>query len=122
MKRQAVGQRGEDMAVAFLQTQGYEVLERNWRCHSLGEIDVVARRGDWLVFVEVRARRTDAYGAPEESLTPTKRQRMIALANAYVEQLGWQGNYRIDFIALEMDAHGRLTRREHFENAITGWD
>jgi putative endonuclease len=122
MKRRAVGQRGEDMAVAFLQSQGYQVLERNWRCHGLGEIDVVAHRGDCLVFVEVRARRTDVYGAPEESLTPAKRQRMIALADAYVAQHGWQGDYRIDFIALEMDAQGRLTRRQHIENAVTGWD
>ncbi len=122
MKRQVVGRWGEDAAAAFLQSQGYQVLERNWRCHGLGEVDLVARRDDCLVFVEVRARRTSTYGAPEESLTPVKRQRMISLAEAYAEQHDWEGNYRIDVIALEMDAQGRLTRREHIENAITGWD
>jgi len=122
MKREAVGRRGEDLAAVFLQSQGYQVLERNWRCHGLGEVDLVMRRDECLVFVEVRARRTKAYGAPEDSLTPAKRRRMIALAEAYVDQHGWEGDYRIDFVALEMDAHGRLTRREHIENAVTGWD
>ncbi len=122
MKREAVGRRGEDLAAVFLQSQGYQVLERNWRCHGLGEVDLVMRRDECLVFVEVRARRTKAYGAPEDSLTPAKRRRMIALAEAYVDQHAWEGDYRIDFVALEMDAHGRLTRREHIENAVTGWD
>lgn len=110
------------MTAGYLERRGYEVLEANWRCPGLGEIDLVARKAGCLVFVEVRVRSGQAYGTPEESVTPEKRARLIALAEAYVQQAGWAGDWRIDMMALEVSRSGRLVRRHYIENAVTGWE
>ena len=75
--RRAFGQAGEDRAAAWYRAHGYEVLARNWRCRE-GELDLVVRRGRTLVFVEVKARRTDRFGIPAEAVTPTKQRRLRA--------------------------------------------
>ncbi len=67
--RQRLGRWGEGVAATHLEAHGYTILARNWRC-AAGEIDLVARDGETLVFVEVKTRRGRAYGAPEEALTP----------------------------------------------------
>jgi putative endonuclease len=117
--RRGLGRRGEDLAARQLAAQGYEVVARNWRCES-GELDLVARDGECLVFVEVRTRRGGAMGSPEESITAAKQARLIALADAYVQDNDWQGDWRLDVVAVEMDRRGRLQRVDHYENAITG--
>jgi putative endonuclease len=117
--RRGLGRRGEDLAARQLVAKGYEILARNWRCET-GELDLVAKDGVELVFVEVRTRRGQALGSPEESVTPAKQARLIALAEAYVQAHDWQGGWRLDFVAVEMDRRGRLLRVDHYENAITG--
>ena len=67
----AIGNRGEEIAVSFLEQQGMVVLERNFTYHH-GEIDIVARDGSELVFVEVKVRRSTRFGLPEEAVTPVK--------------------------------------------------
>jgi putative endonuclease len=118
--RKKLGRWGEDAAATLLEERGYLVVERNWRCHGVGEVDLVARQGDCLVFVEVRARRGRAHGTPEESITAAKQKRLVALVDAYSQAHGWEGDCRIDVIALELDEGGRLIRRRHIENAVTG--
>ena len=83
--RRARGIAGEDVAAAWYVSQGYEVLARNWRCRS-GELDLVLRRGSEVVFCEVKARRTDAFGAPQEAVTREKRQRIRHLAARWIEE------------------------------------
>jgi putative endonuclease len=117
--RRRLGQRGEDLAARHLAARGYEIVTRNWRCEA-GELDLVARDGDALVFVEVRTRRGEALGTPEESVTPAKQARLIVLAEAYVQAHDWLGDWRIDVVAVEMDRRGRLLRVEQYENAVTG--
>ena len=117
--RQGLGRRGEELAASHLAARGYEIIDRNWRCES-GELDLVTRDGDCLAFVEVRTRRGQALGSPEESVTPAKQARLIALAEAYVQAHDWQGGWRLDFVAVEMDRRGRLLRVDHYENAIPG--
>jgi putative endonuclease len=117
--RQALGRRGEDLAARHLAAKGYEIVARNWRCEN-GELDLVARDSDCLVMVEVRTRRGQALGAPEESVTLGKQARLVTLGQAYVLEIGWLGDWRIDVIAIEMDRRGRLLRLEHYENAVTG--
>jgi putative endonuclease len=107
------------MAAQHLEREGYHILARNWRC-STGELDLVARQGDCLVTVEVRTRRGRRFGTPEESVTPAKQARLIELSQAYVDENGWLGHWRIDVVAIEMDRAGRLLRLEHYENAVTG--
>lgn len=118
-RRGALGRWGEGLAARHLVAKGYEIADRNWRCQS-GELDLVALDGDCLVFVEVRTRRGQALGAPEESITPAKQARLINLADAYVQAHDWAGHWRLDVVAVEVDRGGRLLRVDHYENAITG--
>ena len=117
--RRGLGRRGEELAARQLAAKGYEIVVRNWRCET-GELDLVARDGECLVLVEVRTRRGRAMGSPEGSITATKQARLIALSEAYVQENGWDGDWRIDVVAIEMDGRGRLLRVDHYENAITG--
>ena len=117
--RRELGQRGEDLAARHLSAKGYAIVARNWRCGT-GELDLVAQEGNGLVFVEVRTRRGEEMGTPEESITPAKQARLIALAEAYVQAHDWPGDWRIDVVAIEMDRRGRVLRLEQYENAVTG--
>lgn len=116
--RAALGRRGEDAAAAHLARTGYTLIARNWRC-AAGEIDMVARMGDQLVFVEVRTRRGGAW-SPEESVGPTKAGRLRALAYTYLADAGLpaESPWRIDVIAVEVDASGQITRLEQIEYAV----
>ena len=78
------------------------------------------QQGGCLAFVEVRTRRGESLGSPEESVTVRKRARLIALAESYVEASQWPGDWRIDVVAVELDKRGRLMRADHYENAVTG--
>jgi putative endonuclease len=119
--RRRLGDFGESVAVAHLKREGYTILERNWRCQT-GEIDLVARWQEELVFVEVRTRRSTAYGSPEESLTKAKQQRLIALAYAYLEAHHLDGDdtvsWRIDVVAIAIDQNGRVARLNHIPYAL----
>jgi putative endonuclease len=117
--RKRLGQRGEDLAAAHLEERGYVVRERNWRCPA-GEIDIVAQDGDCLVFVEVRTRRGRKYGTPEESVTPAKQAKLVELAQTYLQEFDWDGDWRIDVVAVEMTSGGKLLRVELIKNAVWG--
>jgi len=86
MKTQQRGQSGEDAAAAFLKKRGYKIVERNWRPGTAmrGEVDCIAWHGKVLCFVEVKARSSDAKGAPQEAVTRSKQRQLSRLANAYV--------------------------------------
>ena len=77
------GARAEDLAAAHLQSAGLRIVARNWRCRQ-GEIDIIAREGAALVFVEVRLRRGAGYGGAGESIGAAKRARLIAAARSYL--------------------------------------
>ncbi|HMQ50846.1 MAG TPA: YraN family protein [Anaerolineae bacterium] len=115
--RKKTGRRGEALAAAYFVEKGYTILQRNWRCPA-GELDIVMARDDTLIFVEVRARRGNHFGSAEESITPAKRARLIALAHTYIQQeqpphTAW----RIDVAAVRLDSRSQIT---HIENAV-GW-
>jgi putative endonuclease len=78
-----LGTHGERIATAFLVDAGLRVLDRNWRCRE-GELDIVAREGDALVFCEVKTRRGIGYGHPVEAVTPAKRRRLRTLAHRWL--------------------------------------
>ena len=86
--RIALGKMGEDLAVSELTRRGYEILDRRWR-QRRGEIDIVARDGETLVFVEVKAREARDYGDAAESVTSLKRRRLVQLAIQYAATAGW---------------------------------
>jgi len=108
------------LAAAHLEAQGCIVRERNWRC-PVGEMDIVAEDGCCLVFVEVRTRRGRKYGSPEESVTPAKQAKLVEVAQTYLQEHSWDGDWRIDVVAVEMTPGGKLLRVELIKNAVTGW-
>lgn len=79
-----LGRAGEERAVRHLIGQGYAILDRNWRC-AQGELDIVASVGDALCVVEVKTRRTAAFGHPFEAIDARKRKRLWQLAHAWIE-------------------------------------
>lgn len=81
--RKELGERGEKAAQLFMIERGYEILETNWRC-SYGEIDIIAREGDELIFCEVKTRKTTSAGIPEEAVTAQKRERYRKMARLYL--------------------------------------
>jgi len=118
MNRQDVGKLGEKAGQKFLKKRGYRIRETGFRCHH-GEIDIIAQQKDWLVFVEVRAKISLDFGTPEESLTQSKKRRLIATALTYTNtHRDLPSLWRIDVIAIELDDKGRIRRIEHIENAI----
>ena len=82
-ERAAAGREAEESVCAYLGERGVRVVERNFRARG-GEIDIIARDGDVLAFVEVRFREEDGHGLPEESVGPLKRRRIVAAARAYL--------------------------------------
>ncbi len=119
--RRSLGRAGEDLAVRTLTERGYTIVARNWRC-PVGELDVIARDGECLVFVEVRTRRGGWRGAAADSVGPRKRARLAALADAYLQAGAYPQttNWRIDIVAVEMDGGGALRSVEVFQDAV-GW-
>ena len=116
--RVRLGRRGEDLAIQDLVRRGFEIVARNWHC-QIGEVDIVARRDEIWTMFEVRARRGQAYGTPEESVTPTKMERMADVARAYLAEHDvneHEVDWRIGMVAVEMDKAGRLLRIDVYEN------
>jgi putative endonuclease len=115
--RQVLGRRGEDVAVQHLTRAGWTIVERNVRTPP-GEIDVVALDGECLVFVEVRARATTAFGTAEESITPAKARRMARCALSYLAALAApHPDWRVDLIAIRFE-RGRVPRLEHYQHVL----
>ncbi|MCL6431057.1 MAG: YraN family protein [Anaerolineae bacterium] len=110
--RQGLGRRGEELAARYLVARGYRILARNYRC-SAGEVDLVAMDGDCLVFVEVRTRRGDDWGTPEESVDESKQRKLAQVAGHYVDEHNVaDSSWRIDFVAVDLDIRGRVRRLE----------
>ena len=100
--RRAQGDAAEDRACRHLEGLGCAIVERNFRTKG-GEIDIVVREGDVLVFVEVRSREDAGFGTPEESVPPAKRRRIVAAARHYLPKVppsSWR-EARFDVIAIE---------------------
>lgn len=100
--RRAQGDAAEDRACRHLEGLGCAIVERNFRTKG-GEIDIVARKGEVLVFVEVRSRGDAGSGTPEESVTPAKRRRIVAATRRYLSNVppsSWR-EARFDVIAIE---------------------
>jgi putative endonuclease len=120
MRSHELGKWGEDVAAEYLQSKGFIILDRNWRCED-GELDIVALDGEAIVVVEVRTRSSDTYGTPEESLTSQKRRHLQNAALAYLQKKDrLDAVWRIDVVAIDAHRSGDLERIEHYTNAIEG--
>lgn len=94
-----VGREGEALAYNFLQQKGYEIVDRNWR-YGPKEIDIVARDGDTMVFVEVKTRSTLAFELPQEAVTKKKMKNLVEAADAYMIQNNIDLEGRFDIVAV----------------------
>ena len=116
--RRSVGKRGEEEAARFLQKRGFTILDRNVRSR-LGEIDLVAREGKTLVFVEVRTRREGDGDPPQASVTAVKQRRLGRLAQHYLKRKGLgEVPCRFDVVAVTLDASDRVKALRHLPAAF----
>jgi putative endonuclease len=116
--RKRLGASGERVAAGWLEARGYRIVARNWRC-PYGELDLVAEHDGELVFVEVKTRRGQGHGAPEEAVTPVKRRRLIAAAQSYLAEAALEDRpYRIDVVAVDLGPAGAFLGVRHFPHSI----
>lgn len=102
----ALGRYGESVAERVLVERGMVLLDRNWRCRG-GEVDLVLRDGDTVVFCEVKTRRGLGHGHPVEAVTPAKAARLRRLADTWLEERGMRRvDVRIDVVGVVQDGRG----------------
>ncbi len=117
--RQGLGRTGERLAAGALVKRGYRVLEHNFRC-SYGEIDIVAEEGADLVFVEVKTRRGQSYGRPEEAVTWRKARKLAEVASSYLDQHACSDrSWRIDVVAVQLSSDGKMQEIRIYPHAVT---
>ncbi len=104
---------GEDMAAGYLFKEGFAILERNFS-NKFGEIDIIARDRDTIVFVEVKTKVGEAFGSPEEMVGRGKLQRIRNMATIYLN--GKSAPCRIDVVAIVLDENNNVVRFTHHEN------
>ena len=115
--RKAIGRAGEEAAVRYLEQQGYTILERNFRLRT-GEVDIIARDREYLVFIEVKTRTNNAFGSPFEAVDQSKQQRIARTALAYLAGQAREMPVRFDVVAVF--AAGDAVRVELLRNAFSG--
>jgi putative endonuclease len=109
--RRALGEYGERLAERYLTERGMTLVDRNWRC-ARGELDLVVRDGDCLVFCEVKTRRTERFGSPVEAVHPRKAARLRRLASAWLQEHRERPvRIRIDVIGILRPVEGRAVVR-----------
>jgi len=116
-KNQALGKRGEAIAVRYLQQRKYTVIEQNFSC-KCGELDIIAREGKVTVFIEVKTRKNLSYGPPQLAVTPFKQRQISKAALVYMAQKKLQGtNARFDVIAILL-GYNEIPQIDHIVNAF----
>ena len=114
--RKRTGKKGEDIAVAYLISRGYRIVERNYKC-PLGEIDIVARDGDEIVFVEVKSRKSEEFGDPQLAVGLKKQKKVSRISLAYLKEKHlYPCNARFDVVAIKMRPDGSTV--ELIQNAF----
>jgi len=112
-----LGKSGEEKAVEFLEGHGIEILTRNFRS-PYGEVDIIGRKGEQVIFFEVKTRTSDTCGYPEDSVTPKKKERLVETALFYLQEKNLLlNNWRIDVISILLEENE--LKYEWFENAVT---
>jgi putative endonuclease len=119
-KNNEIGQEGERFALQHLINHGYTILRQNWR-FSKAEIDIICKKDDHLVFVEVKTRSYTYYGQPAESVTEKKERLMMDAANVFMAEIQYEWKFRFDIISIIISPDGNH-RIEHVEDAFfPGW-
>jgi putative endonuclease len=109
------GNKGESLAANFLAEKGYEIVARNFR-HKHAEIDLIVQRENWVLFVEVKTRSSNAFGEPEEFVDYRKINKIFEAAEEWIYTKDWQGHIRFDIVSVKLGEEEPII--EHFEDAI----
>ena len=117
MQKKALGKRGEAEAARYLKAQGYKIVERNYTS-PLGEIDIVARDGEWVVFVEVKSRSDDQFGSPLEAVNQRKREKIGTTARHFLAGLRKQYPARFDVVSIYFRPGAPNPEIEHVRDAF----
>jgi putative endonuclease len=113
-----IGKFGEDIASKYLEEKGYKIKERNYRTF-LGEIDIIAEYKGSIIFVEVKTRRSDKFGYPEEAINFNKQQKIIKNTLCYLAKYNlWKNNYCIDVILVSISNNKDVKRIKHIKDAF----
>lgn len=110
------GKAGENAATKFLKKSGYKILERNFR-KTYGEIDIIAKCGENIAFVEVKTRKNDCFGTPAEFVTKEKQQKIIKCAYTYIQEQNIDAEFTFDIIEVYMDGR-KIKEINHIKNAF----
>jgi putative endonuclease len=111
------GKLGEEIAKEYLKKKGYKIIEQNYKT-KYAEIDLVTRKGKELVFVEVRTKKGEIFGTPEESLDKKKLRKLWFNAQGYVNRIKWPGPYRVDAVCIVLKCDNALDRLDYYQNII----
>jgi putative endonuclease len=121
-KQKTVGQMGEDIACRYLKKKGYKIIERNFRNkfgRQMGEIDIIAKTGEEIVFVEVKTREMERYSQtlPEENINRDKLHKLNKISTVYIRKNNlWNKTYHFDAISIWLDKSGKNAKVRHLEN------
>jgi putative endonuclease len=116
--RQSLGRWGEGIAADYLIERGYEILDRNVRT-PYGEIDLVTKYEESVIFVEVKTRASSNFGWPEEAVTEQKKAHLLDAAQAYLQDIPeFEGDWQVDVLAVEKIEAGKAPQIMHFKNVI----
>ena len=108
-KRQNLGEAGEEIATTFLKKNNYTILDKNYR-RKFGEIDIIAREGDYLVFIEVKTRKTVSHGHPLEAITLKKQRQISRVAQCYLAENNlFDTAARFDVVSVIVSADNHVT-------------
>ncbi len=111
--QQKTGSDGEDEAVHYLRASDFVILHTNFRLRR-AEVDIIASKNNCLHLIEVKTRKTNAHGFPEEFVSERKEELFLEVADHFVEELDWSGDIQFDIIALTLDSN----ELEHIEDAF----
>lgn len=108
------GREGENMATEFLKKKGFEIVARNYR-FKRAEIDIIVKKDDWLLFIEVKTRSSSAFGEPEAFVDLAKARMIFSAAEEFIFSTDWNGHVRFDVVSVKLGAEPEI---RHFEDAI----
>jgi len=111
------GKIGEQIARTYLEKQGYKILEQNFKT-EYAEIDLITRKKNEIILVEVRTKRGELFGTPEDSLNKRKLRKLHWNANAYVSGIRWSGHYRVDAVCIVLGQDNSAQRINHYKNVV----
>ncbi len=112
---QTIGKKGENLAAQFLEENAYEILKRNYRFKK-SEVDIICRKNDLLVFVEVKTRSSFKYGTPEVFVSLNQQKAIIRAAEEFMIETSWQEDLRFDIISVFLK--GEEAEIEHLKDAF----